>query len=337
MAFKQERGTNMANMAKKAMLAADAVLPRSREEDTARSKRQWDKFKRELPLYIMIIPAFVLVLIYSYGAMWYTQIAFLRFRPGFPIPDMDFIGFDNFRTLFNMPNFWPIIRNTVVIAFSKMVGHIIVPVVFALMLNEVRSTFAKRGLQTMVYLPHFISWIVLAGIFRDILSPSTGIVNLTLMRLGFEPVFFLADRVWFPVTMVVTDVWKGFGFGSVIYLAGLTGIDPALYEASELDGAGRWKQTLHVTIPGITSLIILLSVLSMGNILNGGFDQIVNLYSPVVYETGDILDTFVFRLGIENAQFALATAAGLFRSAISFVFVVAAYYLADRIAGYKIY
>jgi len=298
---------------------------------------QWEKFKRELPLYIMLLPAIVIVAVFSYGAMVYTVIAFQRFFPTGSLWGSDFIGFDNFRTLFNMPTFWPMVRNTIVISLGKIIGLIIVPVIFALLLNEVKSMFAKRGIQTMVYLPHFISWIILAGIFRDMLSPSTGIVNLTLMRLGFDPIFFLGDQTWFPITMIVTDIWKGFGFGSVIYLAGLTSIDPSLYESAVIDGANRWKQTLHVTIPGITSLIVLLTVLSMSNILNGGFDQIVNLYSPAVFATGDILDTFVFRLGIMNAQFALATAAGLFRSAISLVFVVGSYYLADKLAGYKIY
>jgi len=298
---------------------------------------QWDKLKRELPLYIMLLPAIVIVAVFSYGAMIYTVIAFQRFFPTGTLWGSDFIGFDNFRTLFNMPTFWPMVRNTIIISLGKIIGLIIVPVIFALLLNEVKSMFAKRGIQTMVYLPHFISWIILAGIFRDMLSPSTGIVNLTLMRLGFDPIFFLGDQTWFPITMIVTDIWKGFGFGSVIYLAGLTSIDPSLYESAVIDGANRWKQTLHVTIPGITSLIVLLTVLSMSNILNGGFDQIVNLYSPAVFATGDILDTFVFRLGIMNAQFALATAAGLFRSAISLVFVVGSYYLADKLAGYKIY
>lgn len=307
-----------------------------RDDPLARAKKR-DKFIRELPLYVMILPAFVLVAIYSYGAMIYTVIAFQRFVPTAGIGGSEFIGFDNFRTLFNMPTFWPIIRNTIIIAFAKMIGLIVVPVTFALLLNEVKSNIAKRGIQTLVYLPHFISWIVLAGIFRDILSPSTGIVNLTLMRFGFEPIFFLGDQLWFPITMIVTDIWKGFGFGSIIYLAGLTSIDPALYEAAEIDGANRWQQTIHVTLPGIASLITLLSVLSLGNIFTAGFDQIVNLYSPVVYATGDILDTFIFRLGIENAQFALATTAGLFRSGVSLVFVVVGYYLADRFTGYRIY
>ena len=295
-----------------------------------------DRLKRELPLYLMIMPAFILVLIYSYGSMVGVLIAFTRFNLAQPFQS-EWIGFENFRNLFSMPNIFPIIRNTVVIAFGKMAGGILVPVIFALMLNEMRNQFAKRGIQTLVYLPNFLSWVVLAGLFRDILSPSTGMVNLAIMNFGGEPIFFLADTFWFPVTMILTEVWRGFGFGSVIYLAGLTGIDPALYEAAEIDGANRWKQTVHVTLPGITSLIILMTVLNMSNILNAGFDQIFNLYSPVVFATGDILDTFIFRLGIENAQFALATAAGLFRSVVSFFFVVTSYYLADRVAGYRIY
>ncbi|MDR1531445.1 MAG: ABC transporter permease subunit [Clostridiales bacterium] len=301
------------------------------------SQKRRDRLLRELPLYVMIVPSFVLVLIYSYGAMIGVTIAFQKFSPAKGLFGSAFIGFNNFINLFSMPNIWTVVRNTIVISLWKMGGGIIVPVVFALLLNEVRQNFVKRGFQTLVYLPNFLSWIVLAGVFMDILSPSSGIVNRVLSALGAAPIFFLGDKFWFPITMVVTEIWKGFGFGSVIYLAGLTGIDPTLYEASEIDGANRWKQTLHVTLPGITSLIVLMTVLSMGNILNGGFDQIYNMYSAAVYETGDILDTFVYRLGIESAQFALATAAGLFKSVISFIFVVASYYLADRIAGYRIY
>jgi len=285
----------------------------------------------------MIIPAVILISIYSYGSMAGTVIAFQRFNPAFGLFGSEWVGWTNFQTLFTLPNFWPVVRNTVVIALSKMVLLIIVPVVFALLLNEVRSTKFKRSVQTLVYLPHFISWIILAGIFREILSPSSGIIGMALSSIGIDPPFFLGDRFWFPITMIVTDVWKGFGFASIIYLAALTAIDPALYESAEIDGANRWKQTWHITLPGITPVIILLSVLSMANILNGGFDQIYNLYSPIVMETGDILDTFIFRLGIEQAQFALSTAAGLFRSAVSLIFIVLSYYLAGKAAGYKIF
>ena len=299
--------------------------------------RRKDKVLRELPLYIMLIPAVVLVAIYSYGAMAGVGIAFQKFVPAKGLFGSKWVGFDNFNTLFSMPNIGPIIRNTVVISLLKMIGGVIVPVVFALMLNEVSKLSLKRTVQTMVYLPNFISWVILSGIFVDILSPSSGIVNMFLSHIGIKPIFFLGDPKIFPVTMVLTDIWKSFGFGSVIYLAALTGIDPALYESAKIDGANRWQQTWHITLTGILRTIVLMTVLSLANILNGGFDQIYNMYSPAVYATGDILDTFVFRLGIQEAQFALSTAAGLFKSAVSLIFIVASYHLADKYAGYRIF
>lgn len=302
------------------------------------SLKQRDKMLRELPLYIMLIPAVVLVAIYSYGSMAGVIIAFQKFVPakGFFGPQQ-WVGFDNFNTLFSMPNIWPVIRNTVVIALFKMVGGVIVPVTFALLLNEVKSISTKRTFQTLVYLPNFLSWVILAGILINILSPSEGFINILLTKVGIEPIFFLGNPKAFPATMVVTDIWRGFGFGSVIYLAALTGIDPALYEAAVIDGANRWKQTWHITLTGISSTVVLMTVLSLANILNGGFDQIYNMYSPVVYSTGDILDTFVYRLGIEQAQYSLSTAAGLFKSAVSFVFIVASYKMADKFAGYRVF
>lgn len=296
------------------------------------------RLQRQLPLYLMLVPAVMLVGIYSYGSMAGVIIAFQKFKPALGLfGPQKWVGFANFHTLFDMPNFWPIIRNTVLIAWGKMLGGIIVPVVFALLLNEVSGTRLKRTLQTLVYLPNFLSWVILAGILIDVLAPEGGIVNSLLVRLGFSPLFFLGDKGLFPPTMIVTEVWRSFGFGSVIYLAALTGIDPALYEASTIDGANRWQQTWHITLTGIASTIVLMTVLSLGNILNGGFDQIFNLYSPVVYATGDILDTFVYRLGIQDAQFSLSTAAGLFKSAVSLVFIILSYWLADRTAGYRVF
>lgn len=307
------------------------------EKTAAGPARRKDRFQRELPLYLMLIPAVVLVAIYSYGGMVGTVIAFQKFNPANGLFGSEWVGLKNFQNLFSMPNFWPVIRNTIVISLAKMVGNIIVPVTFSLLLNEVRKSGLKRTYQTMVYLPNFLSWIILSGIFVDILSPSSGIVGRLFTALGGKAPFFLGDSFWFPITMVVTDVWKNFGFKSVIYLAALTGVDPALYESASIDGAGRWRQTWHITLPGILSTIVLMTVLSMADILNGGFDQIYNLYSPAVYSTGDILDTFVYRLGIERTQFALSTAAGLFKSGVSLVFITASYWMADRFAGYRIF
>ena len=291
----------------------------------------------EAPLHLMLIPAVVLIAIYSYGSMAGISIAFQKFNPAKGLFGSTWVGLANFQKLFSMPTIWNIIRNTVFISLAKMVGGVIVPVSFALLLNEVRSTFLKRGIQTIVYLPNFLSWVILAGLFKDILSPSSGVVNQMLQKVGIEPIFFLGDKFWFPVTMVLTDIWKTFGFGSVIYLAALTSIDPSLYESAMIDGAGRWKQTLHITLPSILSTIILMTVLGMANILNGGFDQIYNLISASVSSTGEILDTFVFNLGIQQRQFALSTAAGLFKSVVSLVFIVCSYWAADRYAGYRVF
>ena len=285
----------------------------------------------------MLVPSIVIVAIYSYGSMAGIGIAFQKFVPTNGLFGSKWVGFDNFVTLFTMPNIWEIIRNTVLISLAKMIFGVLVPVTFALLLNEITRISLKRVFQTFVYLPNFLSWVILAGIFNDILSPSSGIINMLLSKVGITPIFFLGDKMWFPVTMVITDVWKSFGFGSVIYLAALTGIDPTLYESAEIDGAGRWKQTLYITLPGILSTIILMTVLSMADILNGGFDQIYNLYNQSVYATGDIIDTFVYRLGIESAQYSLSAAAGLFKSSVSLVFIVVSYYLADKFAGYRVF
>ena len=303
----------------------------------AKSRKHKATRLSDVPLHLMLIPAVILVAIYSYGSMAGISIAFQKFNPAKGLFGSTWIGLENFRKLFTMPTIWGIIRNTIFISLGKMIGGVIVPVTFALMLNEVRSVFAKRGIQTVVYLPNFLSWIILAGLFRDILSPSSGVINMLLQSIGIEPIFFLGNKFWFPVTMVITDIWKSFGFGSVIYLAALTSIDPALYESAMIDGAGRWKQTLHITLPGILSTIVLMTVLSMANILNGGFDQIYNLVSASVSSTGEILDTFVFTLGIGKAQFALSTAAGLFKSVVSLIFIVISYWLADRYAGYRVF
>lgn len=295
------------------------------------------KFMRQLPLHLMILPPAIIVAIFSYGAMGGIIMAFERYIPTKGLLGSEWVGMANFRQLFSLPDTMQIIGNTVYIAGMKMILGVIVPVIFALLLNEISNLRLKKLIQTAVYLPNFLSWVILAGIFIDILSPSQGIVNQLLNKIGIKSIFFLGDPKIFPNTMIVTDVWKSFGFGSVIYIAALTGIDPTLYEAAKIDGANRWKQTLHVTIPGLASTIVLMATLSLANVLNGGFDQIYNLYSPVVYSTGDILDTMVYRMGIQEAQYSIATAAGLFKSVISCFFIVLSYKLADKFAGYRIF
>lgn len=291
--------------------------------------------RRQWQYHVLLIPALVLVFIFSYVPLYGLIIAFQKYNPamGFSSP---WVGLDNFQRLFNQPNFVRTIWNTFYIAIMKITGGIIVPVVFSLLLNEVRKRSAKRVFQTIVYMPNFLSWVILAGVMIDLLS-AEGIVNLTLGKFGIEAISFLGDNKVFPWTMILSDIWKSFGFGTVIYLATLTSIDPGLYEAAIMDGAKRWKQTLHITIPMLLPMVVLMTILSLGNVLNAGFDQIYNLYSPIVYQSGDIIDTYVYRLGIQKAQYSVGTAVGLFKSVISATMILFSYYLADRFAGYRVF
>lgn len=294
-------------------------------------------WKKDWPLLLMLLPGVCLVLIYSYGPMFGIAIAFQKFIPAKGLLGSDWIGLGNFKTLLGMPNIYQVLWNTVFISVMKIAAGIAVPVTFALLLNELGNKLIKRSVQTLVYMPHFLSWVILGGILVDILSPKSGIVNAVLSSFGIEPIFFLGNPGWFPYTLVITDVWKDFGFATVIYLAALTNIDPTLYEAAVIDGANRWRQTWHVTLPGIRPIVVLLMVLNLGNVLNAGFDQVFNLYSPIVYETGDIIDTLVYRTGLVQAQYSLATAVGLFKSVVSLILIVLSYRLAYRYANYRIF
>ena len=296
------------------------------------------KFKREIPLHLMILPGVILLILFQYIPMAGIVIAFQKFIPAKGLfGNQKWIGLDNFEYVFQLPNFVNVISNTVVISLFKIVLGLIVPVIFAILINEVKNKRFKTSIQTTIYLPHFLSWVVLGGILIDILSPSDGLVNRFIKMWGGNPIFFLGDNKWFQPTLILSETWKEFGYGTIVYLAAIAGIDPNLYEAAEIDGANRWKQTLHVTLPGMKMVIVLLMVLSLGNLLNAGFDQVFNLYSPTVYETGDIVDTFVYRIGLLDAQFGVATAVGLFKSLISFVFVSVAYFCANRFADYRIF
>ncbi|MHA7581653.1 ABC transporter permease [Paenibacillus vandeheii] len=300
-------------------------------------RSNYKQFIRNVPLHLMILPGLIIIIVFGYIPMAGLSIAFQNFSPIAGFKNMNWVGLDNFRYLFDLPGFGQVVWNTVFISVMKIVSGLVIPVLVALLLNEVRKTAFKRTIQTVIYMPHFFSWVILAGIIVDVLSPSTGIVNMLLKAIGVEPVQFLASNEWFPYILVITDQWKEFGFGTIIYLAALTNIDKSLYEASVMDGAGRWKQTWHITLPGIRPIVILMVTLSLGNVLNGGFDQVFNLYNPLVYESGDILDTMIYRIGLQDAQYSVSTALGLIKSVVSFIFIGLGYFLAYRLANYRIF
>nr|WP_040718943.1 ABC transporter permease subunit [Paenibacillus daejeonensis] len=285
----------------------------------------------------MVLPALILTIIFAYIPMVGIVIAFQDFKPWLGFGQSNWVGLDHFQYLFSTPENLQVVWNTLIIASMKLVGGLIAPLVFALLLNEIRLSAFKRSVQTLVYLPHFLSWVILGGILLDMLSMK-GLVNQVLVALfNIDPIFFLGDGNWFRFVVVVSDIWKEFGFGAIIFLASLAGINPALYEAAEVDGAGRWQQTLAITIPSLIPIMIVVGTLSLGNILNAGFDQIFNLYNGLVYDKGDIIDTFVYRVGLVDGQFGFSAAVGLFKSVVGFVLIVAAYRMAYKFANYRIF
>lgn len=303
---------------------------------TVKGKCAKGEWKRNLPLHLLLLPPVLLTIIYKYIPMVGIVMAFENYMPARGLFRSAWVGWRNFRFLFMMPGFTTAIWNTLIIATGKIVLGIVVPVTFSLMLNDLKSQRLKKGIQTVVYMPHFISWILMAGIINRILAPS-GLLNQLIVALGGQSKVFLADKSIFRAILWITDVWKEFGYGTIVYLAAICGIEENLYEAAMVDGAGAWRQLVHVTLPGLVPTIVLMTVLSLGNVLNAGFDQIYNMYSPIVYETGDIIDTMVYRLGMENAKYSPAAAVGIFKSVVSMVFISASYYVADRFFDYRLF
>ena len=295
------------------------------------------ELRKQLPMHLMLLPCVIPVLIFSYYPMVGILIAFERFYPNRGFFNSPFVGLKNFTYVMDMPNTYQVLWNTVFIAFMKIVAGISVPVIFAILLDLVQSSGVRRTIQTIIYMPYFLSWVILSGILIDVLSPSSGVVNNILKLFGIEPIFFLANEKLFPFVLVATDVWKNFGYGTIIYLAAITGIAPSLYESSRIDGANRFQQAIHITLPGILPIVALIATLSLGDVLNAGFDQVFNLYSPVVYRTGDILDTLVYRIGLLNAQYGVAAAIGLFKSVVSMLFIGTGYWLSGKFLEYRVF
>lgn len=284
----------------------------------------------------MVVPGLLWLLFFNLVPLSGIIIAFENYVPGLGPWRSEFNGLENFEYLFSMADAKRVIVNTIVIACSKVVLNLVVPLLFALLLNEVKNLRYKKFIQTAVYLPHFLSWVILASVILNIFGLD-GIVNKIGGLFGAEPVIWFSESSYFRQLVIGTDVWKEFGFNAVIFLAALTGIDPNLYEAASIDGCGKFRSVFYITLPGIMPTIVLVGVLGLSNVLNAGFDQVFNLYNPMVYSTGDILDTWVYRIGLVNLQFSLATTAGLFKSLISFVMIVLSYTAAYKFADYKVF
>lgn len=298
-----------------------------------RKKKNWQK---DWQLHLMILPGLLFILIFKYMPLGGITIAFKEFLPGKGIWGSPWVGLENFEYMLALPDTKRVMWNTLFIAAAKILINFPVPIIISILLNEVKNHRFKRSVQTIIYLPYFISWVILAGIIQDLFAKE-GLINQFLGIFGAEPVFFLGNKYAFLGVLIGTDVWKNFCYNTVVYLAAITGIDETLYEAAKIDGANRFQQIWNVTLPGIAPIVVLMMILNLGNVLNAGFEQIFNLYNPLVYETADIIDTFVYRISLVEANYSLGTAVGLLKSVVSFILIVTSYKIANKYSDYTVF
>ncbi len=304
-------------------------------------KKKKRKFRIKLDrykyLFLMMVPGLLFYVFFAYKPMYGILLAFKDYKFAKGIVGSEWVGLFHFEHIFRLPAFWQVFRNTVVLGFLKFMFGFPAPIIFALLLNEVRVIAFKKTVQTISFLPYFISWVVLSGLFLEFLSPTNGPLNHILYSITGERIFFLGNPKYFRGTMVVLALWRSLGWNTIVYLAAITNINPELYEAAHIDGAGRFQQVRFITLPSITNIIVILMVLNVGNIVTDDFDQIFNLYNPAVYSVGDVISTYVYRRGLQGAQFELATAVGLFQSVLAFFLLVITNQVSKRIGDYGVW
>jgi putative aldouronate transport system permease protein len=292
---------------------------------------------RDYFLYLMILPMVIWFFVFHYKPMYGLIIAFKDFSAYKGILGSPWVGFEHFVTLFHSDQFIRAIENTLTISGLSLLFGFPMPIIFAIMINEVRSNAYRKGVQTVLYLPHFISIVIVAGLVVSFLSPSTGVVNLVLAKLGFDNVYFLTRPEWFRTIFIGSEVWKEAGFNSIIFLAAIMGINPSLYEAAQVDGASRWKMITKITIPCIMPTIAVLLIIRLGGILTVGFEYIILLYQPSTYATADVVNTYIYRLGMQGARYDVATAAGVFNAVISLFMVLVANRISRKMTNVGIF
>lgn len=293
-------------------------------------------FRRNKIIYLMLLPVVLYYAVFHYGPMYGVQIAFKEFSPRLGIMGSDWAGLTYFKQFFNSQYFLPIVKNTLLLSFYDIIFGFPAPIILALLLNEVRLRWFKQSVQTITYLPHFVSVVVIVGMMVDFLS-TRGMINQLVEMFGSQPIPFMQKPEWFRFTYIVSGIWKEVGWGTIIYLAAITAIDPSLYEAAKVDGAGRFRQLLNVTLPGITSTIIILFILRIGHVMTVGDEKILLMYNPMTYETADVIGTFVYRKGIMEANYSYTAAVGLFNSVINFGFLLLANTISKKYSETKLW
>ncbi|WP_413375465.1 ABC transporter permease [Paenibacillus taichungensis] len=295
------------------------------------------RLRRQKWFFIMLTPGLIYFLLYKYLPMWGILIAFQDYQPFEGIFRSEWVGFKHFQQFFSDETFWLLFRNTLILAVYNIVFFFPLPIIIALMLNEVTKNKFKRIIQTLIYIPHFVSWVVVAGITFLFFSAQDGLVNNLLAQLGSSPVQFLLSKEWFRTVITSQVMWKETGWGTIIFLAALAGVDPQLHEAARMDGAGRWKQIWHITLPAIRSTIIIMFILRMGSFLDTGFEQIFLMINPMNREVGEVFDTYVYNMGISQGKFSYSAAVGVFKSVVALIMVIGANRLAKKFGEEGIY
>ncbi|WP_241242774.1 ABC transporter permease [Paenibacillus whitsoniae] len=287
--------------------------------------------------FLMLLPVIVYFAVFHYTPIYGVLMAFQDYKILKGISGSTFVGFKYFRELFSGLYFVPVLKNTLIINAYKLIFGFPAPIVLALLINEVMRPAFKKLVQTISYLPYFLSWIVLSGIFIEILSPSRGMINIMLMHLGFKPIFFLASTDWFRTVLVSTEIWKGIGFSAIIYLAAIAGINPDMYEAGDVDGISRLQKIWYITLPSISPVIVIMIILTSGSIINDDFDQIFNLLNPNVSSVGEVISTYTYVEGISKMNYSYAAAVGLFKNVVALVMVITANFIARKFSDHTIF
>nr|WP_315970497.1 ABC transporter permease subunit [Paenibacillus sp. PAMC21692] len=288
-------------------------------------------------LYAMLVPGLLFFLLFKYLPMWWVLIAFQNYQPALGFAGSEWVGFSHFIRFFNEPTFWMLFRNTVILAVYNIGLFFPLPIIIALLLNELRRQWFKKLVQTFIYIPHFFSIVVVVAISYVLFTTEGGLVNESIVRMGGEKVAFLTAPEWFRPMVTLQVIWKETGFGTIIFLAALAGVDPQLYEASKIDGANRWHQLWHITVPAIKSTIIILLILRLGNFLDTGFEQMLLMINALNRDVGEVFDTYVYTNGIIQGQFSYSTTVGLFKSVVGLLLVVGANYMARKLGEEGVY
>lgn len=283
-------------------------------------------------LYLMLLPMLVYYIVFVYKPIYGLSVAFKDYNIYKGIADSPWVGLDNFIDFFSNPYFPRLLRNGLLINILSLIFGFPIPIILALMMNEIQNKKFRKTVQTLTYLPHFISVVVICGIVIRMLSPSGGLVNAIISVLGGDKIYFLSKPEWFRPIYILMGIWKESGFGTIVFLAALSGIDTQLYDAAQIDGAGKWRQTLSVTLPGIMPTIIIMLIMRMGSMLDAGYESIILLYQPTTYETADVFSSFIYRAGLENAQFSMGAVAGLFNSLTALALVSMANFISRKVS-----